>query len=68
MCKEWVLKNNYVLLSATYPKGKFSSSYCSVKELSQSNSEFITKLNGDTETEAIFKASEWILNENKRNK
>ena len=66
-CKEWAFKLDYILESAFIPiSGTFTASYCKIeKQFACQNNK--KTFHGDTETEAIFKACEWILNKEREN-
>ncbi len=68
LCKEWCFKKEYILASAFIVKGFFSSSYCLIKRPTMSNEKYVCATHGDTELEAVIKATEWVYANIKKDK
>lgn len=60
-CKEWAFKQEYRISSQYVEKGEFTSSWSKVHNLVSADNDFIHRFHANTESEAIFKACQWIL-------
>ena len=58
-CKEWAFKNNRELYS-------ISSGHCYISNLNRNNASNTTDHYAETEIEAVIKACEYILQQNKK--
>ena len=68
LCKIWAFVNGYELLSGTISEDNGDMIFeCSIydKNADTSDTYFITEFEDQNEPEAIFKACEWLLEQNK---
>ena len=65
MCKEWTFKQGYELFSRILSNDNQMRGNCIVIRVESDPETTLTITNADTEPEAIFKASEWVLKDNK---
>lgn len=64
-CKEWAFNNHdFILQSAYIPKGTFTSAYC-IAQNNFSYPKYDQTFHADTEYEAVFKACQFILEQQK---
>lgn len=71
LCKIWAFVNGYELLSGTISEDNGDMIFeCSIydKNADTSDTYFITEFEDQNEPEAIFKACEWLLEQNKEKK
>lgn len=66
-CKEWALKQRYVLFSKIRLSSSLASCYFDVMGKHDYEDDYHNDFRAETESEAIFKSCQWIL-DNKTNK